>query len=74
MIVTYMLHRDPNVYKSPDKYIPDRFLSENCVGRHPYSYVSTIERNYISRFIFMAFFALVYWSRSRSAPAHVTVR
>jgi cytochrome P450 len=39
MIVTYMLHRDPNVYKNPDKYIPDRFLSENCVGRHPYSYI-----------------------------------
>ncbi|KAG5672382.1 hypothetical protein PVAND_002514 [Polypedilum vanderplanki] len=39
MIITYMLHRDPNIYQHPERYNPDRFLPENCIGRHPYSYI-----------------------------------
>lgn len=39
MICTYMLHRDPSVYKNPEQYIPERFLPENTKGRHPYAYI-----------------------------------
>ncbi|XP_049540884.1 cytochrome P450 4c3-like [Anopheles darlingi] len=39
MIVVYELHRDPAIFPNPDKYDPDRFLPENCLGRHPYAYI-----------------------------------
>lgn len=39
MIATFQLHRDPDVWENPEKFDPDRFLPENCVGRHPYAYV-----------------------------------
>lgn len=39
MICTYMLHRDPEVYKNPEAYDPERFLPENTKGRHPYAYI-----------------------------------
>lgn len=39
MIVTYMLHRNPEIYPKPEQFNPDRFLPENCKGRHPYAYI-----------------------------------
>ncbi|XP_063704419.1 cytochrome P450 4c3 [Culicoides brevitarsis] len=39
LICTYMLHRDPQVYKNPEAFDPERFTPENTKGRHPYSYI-----------------------------------
>lgn len=39
IIVTYMLHRDPNVFAHPEKFNPDNFLPERCENRHPYAYI-----------------------------------
>lgn len=39
MIVTYMLHRNPEIYPKPEQFNPDRFLPQNCYGRHPYAYI-----------------------------------
>ncbi|XP_055697965.1 cytochrome P450 4c3 [Phlebotomus papatasi] len=39
MIVTYMLHRNPEIYYKPEQFNPDRFLPQNCQGRHPYAYI-----------------------------------
>ncbi|XP_028415838.1 cytochrome P450 4V2-like [Dendronephthya gigantea] len=39
IVASIGLHRNPEVWDDPDTFNPDRFLSENNVGRQPFAYV-----------------------------------
>ncbi|XP_026320324.1 cytochrome P450 4c3-like [Hyposmocoma kahamanoa] len=39
IIQSYDLHRREDLYVNAHKFDPDRFLPENCVGRHPFAYI-----------------------------------
>ena len=39
LLLTYVLHRDPNNFPDPEHFQPERFFEESSRGRHPYAYV-----------------------------------
>jgi len=39
LIPIYSIHRHPGYWKNPDTFDPDRFSTENSIGRHPFSFI-----------------------------------
>ncbi|XP_047354943.1 uncharacterized protein LOC124951156 [Vespa velutina] len=39
VIPLFGIHRDPNIYPEPEKFIPERFSEEQSRGKHPYTYM-----------------------------------
>lgn len=48
-VIPYATHRLEHIYHDPEKFIPERFLAENCEKRNPYAYLpfSAGQRNCI---------------------------
>uniref|UniRef100_A0AAT9UUQ0 Cytochrome P450 4NW1 n=1 Tax=Maconellicoccus hirsutus TaxID=177089 RepID=A0AAT9UUQ0_MACHI len=38
-IPPYLVHRNPNIYPDPEKFIPERFSPQIAKERHPYAYI-----------------------------------
>lgn len=38
VISPYVVHRSPAIWQEPERFLPDRFLSESANGRHPFAY------------------------------------
>jgi len=38
-VLTYLLHRNPDIWPDPERFDPERFNPANSADRHPYAYV-----------------------------------
>ncbi|XP_042142457.1 cytochrome P450 4V2 [Ixodes scapularis] len=39
VIAIFSIHRNPNHFKDPDSFVPERFMTEEIKQRHPFSYI-----------------------------------
>ena len=50
-ILIYTIHHDKKYFASPERFDPDRFLSDNSKDRHPHAFIpfSAGRRNFIGQ-------------------------